>query len=203
MTTDNLKRDVLSQESKHSFSGVSFNDLYTLLISILNSRSNEAEKDEVKNELKKIKKDIDAIKSELTANEGGTSTFNILPLSIKDLDEIYATTEEATNGILDEAELIQNMVGDHPRRDELNEAIGRLCEKCNFQDLTGQRINRVIKNLGIFEHTTLSLIKIMLGSEFLKRRDGQKLEYANDSLMNGPQMNNFAPSQEDIDKLFD
>ncbi len=73
------------------------------------------------------------------------------------LDAIVASTEVATNGILAQLEGIDNLV------DEIREAAGdgnipELCdrisektmnamESCTFQDITGQRVTRVIKSM--------------------------------------------------------
>ena len=110
---------------------------------------------------------------------------------------------EATNGILDNAELLQKQLQSNAPNAEKMESVAKICEHCNFQYLTGQRITRVIKNLEQFEFTTLTLFKLLIGNEaFEKRAQKGDLTYNNANLMNGPEVLDKAGTQDDIDKLF-
>lgn len=64
----------------------------------------------------------------------------------EELEAVVAITAQATNTILDAAEEIEATV--RPLDGEAGNALrgiaSRLCEACSFQDLTGQRIRRIV-----------------------------------------------------------
>tara|TARA_R110001606_G_scaffold279334_1_gene427825 strand:- start:32 stop:583 length:552 start_codon:yes stop_codon:yes gene_type:complete len=130
------------------------------------------------------------------------------------LDAIVESTEVATNGILEQLEGIDNLV------DEIREATGEgnipeLCdrisektmsamESCTFQDITGQRVTRVIKSMKFVEDRVNAMIDLWgrddiegLGIELPDNKPT-----GDDALLNGPQIPGEEISQDDIDKLF-
>lgn len=130
------------------------------------------------------------------------------------LDAVVKSTEDATNGILEQLEGIDELV-DQIR---LSGAVGRvplLCTKisektmlaveaCTFQDITGQRITRVVKSMQFVEERVNAMIDLWgrddieaLGIELpTETRTGDE------ALLNGPQLPGEEISQEEIDKLF-
>ena len=85
----------------------------------------------------------------------------------------------------------------------------RIYDACNFQDLTGQRINKVLTTLEYIEAKIVKLIKLfgfqrdaeeMLNEKIDKVE--KKVPRKNAELLNGPELPNGAPSQDDIDALF-
>jgi chemotaxis protein CheZ len=132
-----------------------------------------------------------------------------------ELDAIVVATETSTNDILQASENIEKMTRDlagvyHNDEDVLvtteniaNEIIA-IFEACNFQDITGQRTNKVIKTLRYIESRILSMIDIWGVDAFADLPVKQDVEGdGDDALMNGPQLENQGISQEDINALFD
>ena len=65
------------------------------------------------------------------------------------LDAVLKATEEAGHAIMDAADTISaavNGIGGE-RQQAIEGAITKIYEACNFQDLTGQRVGKVIKTL--------------------------------------------------------
>ena len=61
------------------------------------------------------------------------------------LDEVIKATEEATNTIMDAADTIQNEAADMGDKEQaITDEVMKIYEACNFQDITGQRIRKVI-----------------------------------------------------------
>lgn len=143
--------------------------------------------------LSEIKSNMEEIESELSQSDSSGS-FNILPLSIKDLSETYQILEQSANAILDDAEKIMSLSSDP----KVTEHLMQICQNCNFHDLAGQRIMRVSKNLQKFENTALTVLSFALGKDVKEATD-----YESETLMNGPALKGAqASSQDDVDKLF-
>ena len=76
-------------------------------------------------------------------------------------------------------------------------------EACNFQDITGQRISKVVKTLQFIEERVNKMIEIWGEEGFTDVKQDQEERDAEAALLNGPQLANQGVSQADIDKLFD
>lgn len=116
---------------------------------------------------------------------------DLITSSNKELKAALKETEKAANKIMSAAESIQkeiSKISDKKISDKINKSLLTIFENSNFQDLTGQRMNKVIKNL--------DEIKISGG----KFKSSKKKSFEQ-SLMEGPQLK--AANQADIDKLFD
>jgi chemotaxis protein CheZ len=123
-----------------------------------------------------------------------------------ELEEVIDNTEKATQRVLAAAEeidqLANNLVAALQGRYEqglakdIQELVVSIFEACNFQDLAGQRITKVLTTLNFVEdHVTRVLEEIRNPSTI--RRDGEQL-------LHGPRLDNDSghASQSDIDALF-
>lgn len=126
------------------------------------------------------------------------------------LDAVIKTTEEASNNIMDAADAIQGAVAGVGGQIEqqIMEATTRIYEACNFQDLTGQRLRKVIATLNYLDEQIAKLAG-MFGEETVEQAKmavvmpiPTKSNRPDEHLMNGPQMPGSAPSQAEIDALF-
>nr|WP_246152377.1 protein phosphatase CheZ [Roseospira navarrensis] len=135
-----------------------------------------------------------------------------------ELDAIVDATEAATNEILDAAEAINKHATDMlaemgdmdtfaPRLHEVNELVARIMEACNFQDITGQRVNKVVKTLEFIEDRIRTIVEDWGREAFLDLPlpdddDAAEAVPEESKLLNGPQLANKGLSQDDIDALF-
>ena len=121
------------------------------------------------------------------------------------LDEVVKATEQATNAIMDATDVIQQTVGGVGGEKEtaIMEATNRIYDACNFQDITGQRVNKVIKLLANIESRVGKLNALLspVASEDAKAAPAL-VKNDDKSLLNGPALPSQAASQDDIDKLF-
>ena len=95
---------------------------------------------------------IDRARGEIAELRPNDLKQDKIPRAGMELDAIVASTEEATGTIMDAAEEI--MAADpssHEYSDTINEACMRIFEACSFQDITGQRINKVVATLTYIE----------------------------------------------------
>jgi chemotaxis protein CheZ len=172
----------------------------------------EASPQSIVAELEALKSHIQTIMSEVAAVRHPKAAEDRLHTATQELDAIVAATEGATNDILETAEKIGDIAGEltglspdpaiAERADRLNDLVGALFTGCAFQDITGQRVNKVIGVLKFVEERITAMIDAF-GPTFAEvplprdnRKDGDK------ALLNGPQDANKAVSQDDIDSMF-
>lgn len=133
-----------------------------------------------------------------------------------ELDAIVAATERATNSIIDAAEVITTQcdtmlseVGDSdtvsPRLHDISFQAAQIFEACNFQDITGQRITKVVRTLEFIEDRIRAIVEEWGRDAFLDLPLPQDDDCVDEEskLLNGPQLENKGLSQDDIDSLFD
>jgi chemotaxis protein CheZ len=119
-----------------------------------------------------------------------------------ELDAIVAHTEEATGAILDSAEKIEAIAGKlevEPGM-QIADAVTRIYEACNFQDITGQRIGKIVTALKTIETKIESLVNAFgagqPGAAVAPRRPASDAD-----LLRGPQLPGNAKTQDEIDAL--
>ena len=131
-----------------------------------------------------------------------------LPSATDELDAIVGSTEEATNGILQAMESLEALTAemDPAMAEKVTDAVTKVYESCNFQDITGQRITKVVKALKHIESKVDALVAAF-GDEIAKYKSAHPTpEKAEDpmsdaALLNGPQLAANAGKQDDIDAL--
>ena len=134
-----------------------------------------------------------------------------------ELGAVVGGTEEATQQILEAAEsidqaataLIKVNSPDQQKllSEEIQERVVSIFEACNFQDLTGQRIKKVMSTMKFIENHITVMMDIWGGVDAIKAHapahvDGRE---GDDRLLNGPKLDgdDGHASQNDIDALFD
>ncbi|MET7247838.1 chemotaxis protein [Methylobacterium sp. EM32] len=134
-----------------------------------------------------------------------------------ELDAVVDATERATTTILAAVEDIEThasvlrSTGGLKDRSDVDAILERtvvLYEACNFQDLTGQRISKIVSVLKFVEDHIDRMIEAWGGLEAFKDLIGQPAGVSVDdesSLLNGPKLDEDPGhvDQTDIDALFD
>jgi chemotaxis protein CheZ len=133
-----------------------------------------------------------------------------------ELGAIVLGTEAATNSILAAGERIDELAGNLAARlsggdqefaREISDQVISIFEACNFQDITGQRISKVVNAMRFVEERVHQMIDIWGGLESFK--DVETLEVqsrqGDAALLNGPALatDKGVTSQDAIDALFD
>lgn len=157
-------------------------------------------------ELEALAEYIQHAKLEIAALRPDEITDRI-PSATDELDAVVLATETATNAIMDAAEDIENMapqMSDEIGR-KVSEDVTSIYEACNFQDISGQRITKVVSTLRHIE-TTVEELLMAFGEEVRQgsRPGSQETKVSVDdeqSLLNGPQLPEEANRQADIDAL--
>ena len=77
-------------------------------------------------------------------------------------------------------------------------------EACNFQDITGQRITKIVNTFKFVEARINSMIEIW-GADAIASVEPKVTDDGDPdaALLNGPQLGDGGINQDDIDKLFE
>lgn len=153
----------------------------------------------IKEELERIERQIKVVKEEIVASSPDQISDQIVPQATSELNAVTKVTEKSTNAILDYAEQIQSLTKEISNENvlrQINDNIIKIFEACDFQDLTGQRISKVIKML-IDVEGRIEKLKM-----YSSNTESSGADDSDAKLMNGPQPEGLAPSQAQIDDLF-
>lgn len=156
---------------------------------------------DLESELVALKSMIDELHAQLGQVNAGDISGQFIPSATDELDAIVEATEKATDGIMESCEAIQSLVNTPgpDLADRVGEQITRVYEACTFQDITGQRITKIVKTLKKIDERISSLVGTIEGR--VSAVSGQEHAGASASLLNGPALPQNAISQDDIDKL--
>jgi chemotaxis protein CheZ len=147
-----------------------------------------------------------------------------VPHAAGELNAVVFDTESATNKILAAAETIEMLAGTvqseqtpqlkNRRAQEIAAQVAVIYEACNFQDITGQRIQRVCDTLNYVESRISRMAEVWGGLDHLaglmsseiKSMESKQAMLGTHGLANGPKLASQADGHVDqlaIDALFD
>jgi chemotaxis protein CheZ len=155
-------------------------------------------------EVEELGRTIASAKAEIAALRVDEITDSHIPFATDELDAIVAHTASATHAILESCETLDDVATNVARADaatRLQDATTRIYEACSFQDITGQRITKVVTTLKTIE-TKIEQIVSTFGQRGGEGTTGPSTQATTDAdLLNGPQLPAHAMDQSDIDKL--
>ncbi len=169
--------------------------------------SGETSYEGIFNELKKLQKIIEEARAEIGATRPLDINDKHIPTATDELDAVVESTAEATGKIMDSCEVIEDKAGALGDDGQVIAGeVTKIYEACSFQDITGQRITKVVSTLKTIEQKVEKLVGVLStgisglgGSE--SSEDVSEEQSGDDGLMNGPQMPAQAITQDDIDAL--
>ncbi len=162
-------------------------------------------------ELEALGRTVSRAKAEIAAL-GGQQLGEHIPAASDELDAVVSHTATATNEILDVCEGLERLQGtlDGAVAEALGTAVTRIYEACSFQDITGQRIGKVVAALKTIE-ARINAVQSDFGTDqpravvpapavviaaaaVAARTEGERLA-------NGPALPGAGVSQDEIDRL--
>jgi chemotaxis protein CheZ len=173
--------------------------------------------EKLKVELDLIYDAISRTKSEIAVLHGASFNGEEMARVNGELGAVVGGTEEATQQILEAAESIDQAASalgkvNSPEQqaqlaEEIQERVVSIFEACNFQDLTGQRIKKVMNTMKFIENHITVMMDIWGGVDAIKAHVPPVVDTReeDEKLLNGPKLEGDAghASQDDIDALFD
>jgi chemotaxis protein CheZ len=146
---------------------------------------------------------ISNARKEIAALEPENQENARIPRAGKELDAIVKATEEATNTIMNAAEEIMGADASdiEAYQQTVNDAVMRIFEACSFQDITGQRISKVVETLTYIERRAKDL-RNLLDVHDSDAVTGAEEEMSEDEkLLNGPALEGEGIDQSEVDAL--
>jgi chemotaxis protein CheZ len=187
---------------------VKVEDVGEVVRSLLTSLTGDVSAGDLKlfQEVEALAEYIHRAKAEIAALRPQDIQEHYIATATDELDAIVGATESATNNILDAAEKLEAIAADlDPQSAQrISEATTTIYEACNFQDITGQRITKVVRALKHIE-TRVEALVAAFGSEMkqAKQSSASSGTDQDQNLLNGPQLPTVAHDQAAIDALFD
>jgi chemotaxis protein CheZ len=171
----------------------------------------------LKVELDLIHDAINRTKREIATLHGKSFDGHEMAKVNGELGAVVGGTEQATQQILEAVEAIdqaatalsKNISPDQQKllSEEIQERVVAIFEACNFQDLTGQRISKVMTTMKFIEKHIIEMMEIWGGVDAIKAHAPPIVDTreGDAKLLNGPKLDgdDGHASQNDIDALFD
>ena len=161
-------------------------------------------------EIEALARYIEGAKAEIAEVRPDEIRDQHLPAATDELEEIVGSTEKATNQIMEAVETIEEVAEeiDPEKGTKITDAVTNVYEACSFQDITGQRITKVVKALQQIESKVEALLAAFgegVARERKRQNNGEEPEQSQEerdrALMNGPASGGEGVSQDDIDAL--
>jgi chemotaxis protein CheZ len=148
------------------------------------------------------------MKSEIAALRPNELSRERIPLANDELGTVIQATASATHTIMAAAEEVLGAgeLSDKDYRSLVEGKILTIFEACSFQDITGQRISKVLEALGHLEKRLARFaeaVKVRDSADAPDPEEALRTARREVLLLHGPQKDADAIKQDDIDALFD
>lgn len=148
---------------------------------------------------------IQTVRREIAGLRPSEISVQHIPMATDELDAVVTATADATGIILGAMEEVERLIAELPTETTapLGAIVVKVYEACSFQDITGQRITKVVKALRHIESKIDALLTVFGAdhpSDTASVPDTAAAD-AQTTLLNGPQLPEAANSQADIDAL--
>ena len=158
-------------------------------------------------ELREIAGYIESMRSEIGALQVNDLKNSRIPSAGEELGAIVQATEQATNTIMECAEAVMGADESDPAayKTLVDEKMMIIFEACSFQDITGQRIAKVVETLQHIEQRVARFADVMKVKDlegFISEKERESNERKAKLLLNGPQLAGEGVDQSDVDKMF-
>ena len=169
---------------------------------------------QLKDETDTIHRAISRTKEEIASLHVSAFTDIANPCVTRELDAVVEGTERATQQILDAAEIIEEAASalaasvkhgqEQALAQDIQEHVVRIFEACNFQDLSGQRIAKVLATMKFIEERIARMMEIWGGAEAFRDYAAKVLAEHQPPALHGPRLDGDLghASQADVDALF-
>ncbi len=128
-----------------------------------------------------------------------------IPTAGAELEAITRDTEVATNNIMNSAEAIMGADISDPQayKAMVDDEVMKIFEACSFQDITGQRVSKIVNVLKQIEERVGRLANTLGVDDGGPTEMTAEEKRRQDLLLNGPAIGGPETKQNDIDALFD
>ncbi|MFC7050507.1 protein phosphatase CheZ [Emcibacter nanhaiensis] len=156
-------------------------------------------------ELRELLQFIDKAKNDISQIRPKDLSEKKIPEASDQLDAVVSATEEAASSIMDAAEELGELAAgtDGEMAEKLEAISTKIFEASSFQDITGQRVSKVVNTLKHLEEKLSELAEAIGDTEVSEEVKSDKApeEMENHELLHGPQFEHEANDQDSIDAL--
>jgi chemotaxis protein CheZ len=149
---------------------------------------------------------IEGLKREIASVSPDQMKSTLIDPATNELDATVEATAAATNTIMDVAEKLSALTSElNPEQGgKVMDYVTQIFEACTFQDITGQRIRKVITAMRAIEQRISTLASLIDSGSMSAPQDkpGLSNPFDQSGLLNGPQMSGKGHSQASVDELF-
>jgi chemotaxis protein CheZ len=188
---------------------VTFHDIITLAEVTAQSLQSffQAMDAKVYGELREIAGYIESMRREIGALGVNDLKNTRIPSAGEELGAIVKATENATNTIMECAEALMAADASDPvaYKALVDDKMMVIFEACSFQDITGQRIAKVVETLQHIESRVARFADVMQAKDLdsiLSETEKQRAERKEKLMLNGPQLEGKGHDQNAVDQLF-
>ena len=203
---DEFAKKIRSAETDRVFQSIE------KLSSLITERAATSHFDVLRLELEQMASGIAQTRREIAAIKPPQTTQpsnDRIVAATEELDYVLRSTENATAEILTAAERLQAISaelrqkgGDPTLCDEIDTHATNLMLACSFQDLTGQRMTKVVNALRYIEQRVNSMIDIWgISPDDGKGAPAQTDSRPDGHLLNGPAKDGEGVAQDEIDRM--
>ena len=156
-------------------------------------------------EFQELSDHISSLRSEIARAQPKELQADRIPRVGKELDEVVRATEEATNTIMDLAEEIMSADTSDlaAYQTNVNDACMKVLEACSFQDITRQRVTKVVSTLTFIEERLGTILDAWDPSDEELGAATEEKPAGDAALLNGPALAGEGVDQDDVDAMFD
>ncbi len=158
-------------------------------------------------ELREIANFITRMKGEVSALQPNDLKKTRIPAAGLELNAIVKATEKATNTIMGAAEAVMGADASDPAafKTMVDDQMMLIFEACSFQDITGQRVAKVVETLEYIESRVSRFAEVMQTTDsegFMNEQERKRAARREENILHGPQLDGVGVNQSDVDALF-
>lgn len=198
------------EESREKSSEVTLTDVMGLAEVMTGSMGELIEHSEpaVTMELAAIGVEIARMKAEISKLRVADMRDNHIPEAGRELDAIVSSTEDATHTIMGAAEAIMAADPEDAQayQDTVNNQVMEIFQACAFQDITGQRISKVVTTLNTIDERVANFVeRLRLKQEIVDSplEETEEERRKRELILHGPQTKGEGVSQDEIDAMLE
>ena len=157
-------------------------------------------------ELREIAQYIESMRHKIGMLQVNDLKNSRIPMAGQELGAIVESTEQATNTIMECAEAVMAADASDPvaYKALVDEKMMIIFEACSFQDITGQRIAKVVETLEHIETRVARFADVIQQKDldgFLNEHERSRAERKKSLMLNGPQLEGHGNAQNAVDQL--
>jgi chemotaxis protein CheZ len=158
-------------------------------------------------ELREIAQYIESMRQKIGMLQVNDLKNSRIPSAGQELGAIVQSTEKATNTIMECAEAVMAADAGDPAAYKalVEEKMMIIFEACSFQDITGQRIAKVVETLQHIEERVSRFADVMNAKDidgFLTEQERERAARKEKYLLHGPQLAGGGVDQAKVDEMF-